>query len=80
MGYLPKIKLKFGNFQKIGFFGGQRGIHGFEPSKISFIYDYLTFFEDLRPKNAIFQKFWQLKNVIFKLFGGPEGSPSEKIC
>ena len=34
---------------------------------------------DQRLKNAIYQKFWQLKNVIFKLFGGPRGSPSEKF-
>ena len=30
------------------------------------------------PKNAIFQNFWHLKNIIFKLFGGPGGTPSEK--
>ena len=30
-------------------------------------------------KNTIFQKFLHLENVIFKLFGGPGRSPSEKI-
>ena len=35
--------------------------------------------EDWRPKNATFQKFLHLENVIFNFFGGPGGSPSEKI-
>ena len=34
--------------------------------------------EDWRPKNATFQKFLHLENVIFNFFGGPGGSPSDK--
>ena len=76
--------LKFGNFQKYRFFFGggvqsQRGGFGLEPSKMS-LYMIIYFLEGWRPKNATFQKFLHLENVISKLFGGPGGSPSEKFC
>ena len=39
----------------------------------------IYFFGGLEAKNVTFQKFLHLENVISKLFGGPGGSPSEKI-
>ena len=71
--------LKFGNFLKSRFLGVQRVFFWFWTLQNEFIYDYLLLMEDWRPKNATFQKFLHLENVIFNFFGGPGRSPSEKI-
>ena len=57
--------LKFGNFQKVGFLGGQRGVMSFLTPQNDFTYQYLLFLGGWRPKNAVFQEFWILTNVIF---------------
>ena len=59
------------------FFRGPEESFVFEPS-ISFIIIYY-FWWVVGQKAPFFKKILYLENVIFKLFGGPQGSPSEKI-
>ena len=62
---IPVNMLKLGNFQKSLFFGGSEGIVWFLTPQKDFTYQYLFFLRSWRPKNAVFQKFWILKNMIW---------------